>query len=64
MKWILTLAVVVMVVGFSAPHATRRFRIGQLPGDLSLRWRGTTYRFPFGSTLLLTGLLWLVGRLV
>lgn len=64
MKWLLTLMIAVLVIGIFLPHAARLFGIGRLPGDVTLRWRGNTYRFPFGSTLLLAAVLWVVGRLV
>lgn len=64
MKWLFTLLIAVLVIGLFLPHAARLLGIGRLPGDVILRWRGATYRFPFGSTLLMCGLLWLLGRLL
>jgi hypothetical protein len=64
MKWLLTLTIAVLVIGIFLPHAARLFGIGRLPGDVTLRWRRHTYRFPFGSTLIMCGLLWLLGRLL
>lgn len=62
-KWILTLVIAIFVLGICMPHLARFIRFGRLPGDIVVRWRGRTYRFPFVSTLLLTLLLWLLSRL-
>lgn len=64
LKWVLTLVVAIFVLGIMAPHVARFIRLGQLPGDLALRFRGRTYHFPVATTLLLSLALWLVSRLV
>ena len=38
--------------------------LGRLPGDIVVRWRGKPVRVPITSTLLLSLLLTLLGRLV
>ncbi|MCK6412170.1 MAG: DUF2905 domain-containing protein [Azonexus sp.] len=64
LKWILTLLLAIFVLGLITPHLARFIRFGQLPGDIALRFRGRVYRFPFVTTLILSLLLWLIGRLV
>ncbi len=63
-KWILTLVVAIFLLGIISPHLARFIRLGQLPGDMAFRFRGRTYTFPVASTLLLSLLLWLLGRLI
>lgn len=53
-KWLIALAVTVVVAGVLAPRLRRRLRLGRLPGDLQLRWHGRDYVFPFATTLLLS----------
>ncbi len=63
-KWILTLVVAIFLLGIISPHLARYIRFGQLPGDMAIRFRGRTYTFPVASTLILSLLLWLLGRLI
>lgn len=62
LKWLLTLLVAIFVLGICAPHLARFIRFGRLPGDLSLRFRGRDYSFPFASTVILSLILFLVSR--
>lgn len=64
LKWILTLVLAVFLLGIAAPHLARLIRLGRLPGDIALRWRGQVYNFPLASTVLLSFFVWLVGRLL
>jgi hypothetical protein len=64
LKWILTLVVAIFLLGIIAPHLARFIRLGQLPGDIAFRFRGRTYYLPFATTLLLSGLLILISRLL
>lgn len=64
LKWLMVVAVVVLVGGLIDARPTRRLRLGTLPGDLTLRIGGRAYRFPFASTLLLSLLAWLLLRLL
>jgi hypothetical protein len=41
-----------------------RLRLGRLPGDLRVPVRGRVYYIPFASTVLLSLLVWLLGRLI
>lgn len=61
LKWILTLVITVFLLGIWTPHGRR---LGRLPGDLAVRFRGRIYTFPFASTLLLSLLAFLVSRLL
>lgn len=61
-KWILTLLVAIFLLGILTPHFARFIRLGRLPGDFALEFRGRRYVFPFASTLLLSLLLWLLVR--
>jgi hypothetical protein len=64
LKWILTLVVAIFLLGLVTPHLARFIRFGQLPGDVSLRFRGRNYHFPFVSIIILSLLLWLIARLI
>lgn len=63
-KWILTLVIAIFLLGIAAPHLARFIRFGKLPGDMTLRFRGRTYSFPFASVIIFSLLLWLVSRLI
>lgn len=63
LKWMLTLFIVLAVIGLAAPRLGR-FGLGRLPGDLRVPVRGRVVYIPFATTVLLSGLLWLLGRLV
>lgn len=54
LKWLLVLAIAVFVVGLLQPRLAALLRLGRLPGDLRLRFRGRDYIFPFTSTALLS----------
>ena len=64
LKWILTLVIAIFLLGIIAPHVARFIRFGQLPGDLSFRFRGRTYYLPFTTTLIFSALILLVSRLL
>ena len=42
----------------------RKLGIGRLPGDVNFRIGGRQYSFPFASTVLMTALVFLIGRLL
>ena len=54
LKWLIALFAAVFVVGLMQPRLAAWLRLGRLPGDLRLRWRGRDYVFPFVSALLLS----------
>ncbi|HEX4857750.1 MAG TPA: DUF2905 domain-containing protein [Usitatibacteraceae bacterium] len=60
-RWLLLILAVVLI-GVLWPWLSR-IGLGRLPGDLRLQRRGRTYYFPIASTLLLSLLLALLGRL-
>ncbi|MEO5692682.1 MAG: DUF2905 domain-containing protein [Usitatibacter sp.] len=62
-KWVLVLVVAVVVISFMTPWFSRR-GLGRLPGDITVRWRGRPVYLPITSTILLSLVLTLIGRLV
>jgi hypothetical protein len=62
-KWLLVLVVGVVVIMLLTPWLSR-FGFGRLPGDIVVRWRGRPVYLPITTTILLSLLLTLVGRLV
>lgn len=61
-KWLLVLAVTVVVAAVFMPRLTAWLRIRRLPGDVTLRLRGRDYHLPFTTTLLLSLLALLLLR--
>ena len=62
-KWLVTLFLALVILSAATPFL-RRFRIGRLPGDLQIPLRGRVYYIPFASTVLLSLLVWAIGRLL
>lgn len=62
LKWLLVLAVGVAVIALMTPWLAR-FGLGRLPGDIVVRWRGRSIYLPIATTILLSLLLTLFGRL-
>jgi len=63
LKWLLVLAVGVVVITLFTPFLAR-YGLGRLPGDIVVRWRGRPIHLPITTTQLLSLLLTLLGRLV
>lgn len=63
-KWLLALFITVFIAGVCLPRLTALLRLGRLPGDARLRWRGRDYTFPFATTVLLSLLAGLVLRIL
>ena len=63
LKWLLVLVVGVVVLTLMGPWLAR-FGLGRLPGDITVRWRGRPLYLPITTTLLLSLVLTLFGRLV
>ncbi len=63
LKWLLVLAVGVIVIMLLTPWLSR-YGLGRLPGDITVRWRGKPLFLPITSTILLSLLLTAVARLV
>lgn len=62
LKWLVALLITVFVAGVFLPRLAAWLRIGRLPGDVSVRFRGRAYSFPFGTTVLLSLLATLLFR--
>lgn len=60
LKWLVAVLLVLALFAWLAP----RFGLGRLPGDLRVPVRGRIYYIPLASTLALSLLVWLVGRLL
>jgi hypothetical protein len=63
LKWFLTLIVALAVLTLCTPWL-RRFGLGRLPGDITLRHKGRDYYLPFTTTILLSLALSLLARLI
>ena len=63
LKWLLVLAVGVVVITLLTPWLSR-YGLGRLPGDITVRWRGRPVYLPITTTLVLSALLTVVARLV
>ena len=63
LKWLFTLLVVLVILAVAAPWL-RRAGLGRLPGDFRIPLRGRVYYVPFATTVVLSLLLWLFGKLL
>lgn len=63
LKWLVVIAVGVFVLTAATPWLAKH-GLGELPGDITVTWKGRRIRLPFTSTLLLSLALTLLGRLV
>lgn len=63
LKWLLTLAVVLFVLGLAGPWLAR-LGLGRLPGDVSVQRRGRRFYFPIATSIVLSLALMLVLRLL
>jgi hypothetical protein len=63
LKWLLTLFIALLVLSVVAPGLAR-VGLGRLPGDLRIPLRGRVVYVPFTSTVLLSLLLYLLGRII
>ena len=63
LKWLLTLMFVLVVLTLCTPWL-RKYGLGRLPGDVSLRYKGRHYTLPFTTTILLSLALTLLARLI
>ena len=61
LKWLLVLAVALVVLSGAAPWLARR-GLGRLPGDVVVQFRGRSYYIPFTSTVLLSLALTFISR--
>lgn len=63
LKWLLVIVVGVVVITLAAPWLAKH-GLGRLPGDVTLTWRGRRIYLPITTTILLSLVLTLLGRLV
>ncbi len=63
LKWFLTLIAALVVLTLCTPWL-RKFGLGSLPGDISLRYKGRNYYLPFTTTIVLSLALTLLARLI
>jgi hypothetical protein len=61
-KWLVTLGVALFVLSLLVPRLSR-YGLGRLPGDFRIPLRGRMYYVPFATTVLLSLLLWGMGKL-
>ena len=64
LKWLLTIAIVVILLGLLTPRLRQGPAARRLPGDIAARWRGRDYFFPFTTTILLSLLFFAISRLL
>jgi hypothetical protein len=64
LKWLLTLAIALVVLSAVSPWLARRFGLGRLPGDLVVRIRGREVYVPFTTTIVLSLALTALSRLI
>ncbi len=63
LKWLLTLILALVVLTQCTPWL-RKYGIGRLPGDITLRHKGRDYYLPLTTTILLSLALTLLARLI
>jgi hypothetical protein len=62
-KWLVTLFLALVILAMVAPWFGR-ISLGRLPGDFRIPLRGRVYYIPLASTVLLSLLVWGIGRLL
>ena len=62
-KWLVTLFVALLVLSLVAPRLSR-YGLGRLPGDLRIPLRGRMYYVPFATTVVLSLIVWGIGKLL
>ena len=63
LKWLLVLVIGVVIITLASPWLARH-GLGRLPGDITVNWRGRRIYLPITTTIVLSLLLTLLGRLV
>ncbi len=62
-RWLLVIFLALVLLSSALPWL-ERLGLGRLPGDLNFRIFGWQVRLPFASTILLTAVFLLLGRLI
>ncbi len=62
LKWLVTLAVVLYVLGLAGPLLAR-LGLGRLPGDITIQHRGRRFYFPVATSIILSLVFMLVLRI-
>ncbi len=63
MRWLLVFIIACIVLNV-AQGWLLKIGLGRLPGDFKIRIRGRDWYFPLGSSVLLVGLMMLIGLLI
>jgi hypothetical protein len=63
MRWLLTVFLALVVLTALQPWL-RKLGIGRLPGDVNFRIGKREYSFPFASTVLISLLMFAIGKLI
>jgi hypothetical protein len=63
LKWLAALLIVLVILSAAAPQLDR-LRLGRLPGDWRIPLRGRVLYIPLASTVLLSLLVWAIGKLL
>lgn len=63
LRWLIVTLLALMLISWLAP-ALRRWGFGKLPGDFSFTFRGRLVSVPLGSTIVLSLLAGLIGKLI
>jgi hypothetical protein len=64
-KWLLTVLIVLVILAVATPwigRALGRRGFARIPGDFQIPVRGRTYYVPFASTVVLSLLVYLIGK--
>jgi hypothetical protein len=62
LKWLVAVLITVFIAGVFLPRLAAFLKIGRLPGDVVVHFRGKPYNFPFATTLVLSLLAALLVR--
>jgi hypothetical protein len=63
MRWLLTMFLALVVLTALQPWL-RKLGIGRFPGDVNFRIGKREYSFPFASTVLISLLMFAIGKLI
>ena len=63
LRWLIVTLLALILISWLAP-ALRRFGFGRLPGDFSFTFRGRLISVPLGSTIVLSLVAALIGKLI